>query len=101
MKAINAYKPASLFMAAILGWLFASGAAAEGDARHGEEIYQQSCFTCHDTSIHTRKDRIIFSKVALRNRVEFCEANAGANWSQQDITDVTEYLNEAFYKFDD
>ncbi len=76
-------------------------AHAAGDPKHGENLYNAGCFSCHDTSIHTRPNSIIFSKVALRNRVKFCDANAGTHWPAQAIDDVTEYLNEAFYKFDD
>lgn len=75
--------------------------AAQADAEHGKKLYMDNCQQCHDTSVHTRPDRIIFSKKALRKRVEFCDANANSNFTSQDLSDVTEWLNGEFYKFDE
>lgn len=80
--------------------MFASSyALAATDTVNGEKLYNDNCQRCHDTSIHTRPDRIIFSKSALKKRVMFCESMAAAKWSEQQINDVVEYLNNAFYKF--
>lgn len=76
-------------------------ALAAGDAANGEKLYRAACFGCHDTSIHTRTDKIIFSKKALRKRVEFCEGNTAAGWNAQQMDDVTEWLNATFYKYED
>ncbi len=84
-----------------IGLAIATTAHARGDAERGKKLYMDNCLQCHDTGIHTRPDIIIFSKKALRKRVEFCDANAGSNFSAQDLTDVTEWLNSEFYKYDD
>lgn len=76
-------------------------AFAAGDIVNGEKLYRSACLSCHDTAIHTRPDKIIFSKKALRNRVEFCEGNAGTNWNASQMDDVTEWLNATFYKYED
>lgn len=74
---------------------------AKGDAANGEKLYKASCTGCHDTTVHTRPDKIIFSKKALRNRVEFCEGNAQAGWNATQMDDVTEWLDVTFYKYGD
>lgn len=92
----------SLALSALaLGLAVTSTAHAQGDPAHGKKLYMDNCLQCHDTSVHTRPDKIIFSKKALRKRVEFCDANAGSNFSAQDLSDVTEWLNSEFYKYDD
>ncbi len=73
---------------------------AANDIANGKTIYDKNCKGCHTTAIHTRPDRIIFSKRALSKRIKFCERMAGAHWSEQQLNDVTEYLNETFYKFE-
>lgn len=73
--------------------------ANAGDAKAGKELYDSRCFQCHDTTIHTRPNRIIYSLTALKNRVRFCETNAGLKWTDPQIEDVATYLNNSFYKF--
>lgn len=76
-----------------------SNANAAPDAEKGKALYQAGCHGCHDESIHTRPDRIILSKGALRNRVQFCDSNAGTKWNPEQMDHVLEYLNLTFYKF--
>jgi len=80
--------------------LLLANPAFAADPANGEKLYNGGCFKCHDTTIHTRPDKIIFSKKALIKRVEFCEGNAGMNWNKGQIEDVAEYLNKTFYKYE-
>jgi len=66
------------------------------DAR---SLHQQICQRCHDDSIYTRPDSIIFSFSALKKRVHFCESMANAGWSEQQINAVIDYLNQRFYHY--
>lgn len=84
----------------ILGFILSftiTTVSAEPD--RGEALVQQSCQRCHDNSIFTRPDSIIFSLSALKKRVHFCESMAHAGWSQKDFDDVIEYLNRNFYHY--
>lgn len=74
--------------------------AAGADSVNGKKLYDSKCFACHDTSIHTRENKIIFSKKALLNRVKMCEVNANAQWNEQQIIDVVEHLNTTYYKYE-
>ena len=79
-----------------------SATARAGDApdpEHGRQLQVQSCQRCHDDSIYTRKDSIIYSYKALVKRVHFCESMAHAGWNENDFNDVIAYLNQRFYKF--
>lgn len=74
-------------------------ALADQDKHPGQALQQQYCQRCHDDSIYTRPDSIIFSLKALNKRVRFCESMAGAHWNEQQINQVIDYLNQRFYKF--
>ncbi|RJQ47801.1 MAG: cytochrome c [Gammaproteobacteria bacterium] len=75
------------------------GLTQAADAKRGEALYQANCTRCHDTSVHTRPNSIIHSLDALKKRVRFCETNARLKWSDEQIEDVTAWLNQTFYKF--
>jgi cytochrome c2 len=79
--------------------LLLTATAVFADDENGEMLVKQSCQRCHDNSIFTRPDSIIFSYSALEKRVHFCESMAHAGWSQKDFDDVIEYLNRNFYHF--
>ena len=69
------------------------------NAEHGKKIYESKCGGCHDTRVHTRPNRIVHTYEDLVNRVRFCDANAKTSFTESDILDVSEYLNNEFYKF--
>ncbi len=69
------------------------------DAAHGKSLHKQKCMSCHDNGQYTRSNRIIHSFEDLRARVKFCDSAANAGFSNNDLDDVVEYLNNDFYKF--
>lgn len=69
------------------------------DVAHGKELVSQKCMGCHDNHQYTRPNRIIHTYYDLHARVEFCDTASKANFTPEDINDVVEYLNTAFYKF--
>ena len=50
-----------------------------GDSSEGKRLYDANCMGCHDTGIHTRKDRIVQSLDALETRVGNCTHAAKKN----------------------
>lgn len=88
------------YLTAILaGGLLCSQMAFASDIAKGKKLYDQKCQGCHDNKIHTRPNRIIHTYEDLVGRVKFCDNAAKANFSEAEITDVIDYLNDAFYKF--
>jgi hypothetical protein len=65
----------------------------------GKTLHDQACQRCHDNTVYTRPDSIIYSLTALDKRVRFCESMAAAQWSEPQIQAVIEYLNQRFYQF--
>ncbi len=79
-----------------------------GDSEKGEVYAQQKCTSCHisrfgneGNEIYTRSDRRIKTVEGLGQQVQFCNANTGAGFSEEQQDDITAYLNERFYQFGD
>jgi mono/diheme cytochrome c family protein len=77
----------------------AFGSANAGDVKNGKKLYEANCTGCHDTSVHTRSDRLVRNYSALVNRVKACDAQMKAGMTGAQLSDVIDYLNAEFYKF--
>ena len=76
-----------------------SSMTAQADVAHGKSLVEKSCTVCHSSSVYSRPDRRIKNLAGLQKQVSGCTRPAGVSWSQQDISDVVEYLNKTFYHF--
>lgn len=66
---------------------------------NGKALHNENCTRCHDSSHYTRENRIVKSFDELRTRIRDCEIMSEAAWFDEEIDDVTTYLNERFYRF--
>lgn len=74
------------------------GPKAKGDAVRGAQVHEV-CLDCHGTSVYLPPQRKINSLEALRKDVRRWGDYYAPALSEQDIEDVTAYLNRDFYKF--
>ena len=65
----------------------------------GELLYTTHCVTCHTTQMHWRNDRQAVDWVSLKVQVRRWQGNAGLQWGEADITEVSRYLNETIYRY--
>ncbi|MAF81969.1 MAG: hypothetical protein CMK52_03580 [Proteobacteria bacterium] len=80
----------------------------EGNKKNGKALHIENCSSCHDSmfpngkgdNIYDEDLRKIKSSKALYSMVEFCATNNGLAWFEEDIIDVSKYLNQKFYKFE-
>ena len=84
--------------AVLLGGL--SSPALSQEPSRGEALYENHCRSCHESSAHTRDGRKVKSMTELRKRVAAWSIHGGLDWSEQEVDDVTEYLNRTFYQFE-
>jgi hypothetical protein len=70
-----------------------------GDSADGKRLHDANCMGCHDTGIYTRKDRLIHSLDALRERLGDCSHMANKQFSAIETQDIIKYLNDQFYQF--
>jgi len=69
------------------------------DLENGKSLHDENCLRCHDESKYTRKNRIVKSFQQLYERIKQCELMAELTWFDEEIADVTAYLNNQFYYF--
>ena len=69
------------------------------DAARGKLLYETNCSECHTKSVSGRTNRIAKSVSDIRKWVIQWEGYKGYRWSDEDVEDVTQYLNDRFYKY--
>ena len=90
---------ARTLLASLAGLLISGTTMAQGNAANGQKLFTQSrCNQCHTTSVYTRKDRKVNSLKDLEAQVRRCDSNLNTNWFDDEIHDVTAYLNKQYYK---
>jgi hypothetical protein len=77
----------------------AAHSALPGDSAAGKRVYDANCTRCHDTSVHTRKDRHVQSLEALEQQVQACTQTAQKPLPATAVPDLVKYLNDEFYHF--
>ena len=86
------YKVAFMLMA-----LFVASTTFASD--RGELLYDNHCQGCHSKAIHTRIDRQATSPELLRAWVMSMAIHNKLGWSEEEIADITAYLNRSIYRF--
>jgi mono/diheme cytochrome c family protein len=72
--------------------------AATGDPARGETVHKV-CLDCHGTGLYASPERKIKSLKALRQEVARWGDYYNPALTEQDVDDVTAYLNTNFYRF--
>ncbi len=65
----------------------------------GKWLHDANCISCHDALVYSREDRKIGNFTLLQQQVKRCDANLGSRLSDEDLQQVTAYLNQAYYHF--
>ncbi len=86
-----------LFLFLIVTGLTTASQAA--DVKNGAKLHAENCNKCHDSSIYTRSDRRVTSLPKLGSQVRVCKDIVGITWFDDEVEDVTEYLNQNYYHF--
>ena len=64
----------------------------------GQALYENHCRSCHESWVHYQAGSRINSLNELRQRVAAWSIHSGLGWGNEEIDDVTDYLNRHFYK---
>ncbi len=70
------------------------------DIENGKTLHNENCTRCHQPDIYTHENSMIHSYTELNERIRQCEIMAEMAWFDDEINDVTAYLNETYYKFE-
>jgi len=87
-----------------VGLIFAgtliSTSSFASNAANGKKLFTNSkCGTCHGNEIYTSKNRKVKNLKALEAAVRLNDSKLNTNWFDEDVKDVTAYLNKQYYKF--
>lgn len=92
-------KQLTVVLVMLAAWLTLTGCSVgKGDPVAGEHIHEV-CLSCHGTELYVSSRRKIESLSALHREVARWGDYYNPALSEQDVNDVTAYLNTAFYKF--
>jgi mono/diheme cytochrome c family protein len=67
----------------------------------GQALYEHHCMSCHESWAHTREGREVRTLAELRRRTEGWSIHSRLEWSDEEIDDVTDYLNRTFYQLEE
>lgn len=73
--------------------------AAAADPAAGQELVDTHCQSCHQSEVYTRPDHRVKDLNQLKVQVKRCEFSLGLRWFDDEIDNVTTYLNQKYYKF--
>jgi mono/diheme cytochrome c family protein len=65
----------------------------------GELLYATHCTGCHTAQVHWRDKKLATDWASLRSQVNRWQTNTGLAWSNEEVADVTRYLNTRYYHF--
>jgi mono/diheme cytochrome c family protein len=96
-------------MALLLSQQASALATLLGDAENGGKVLDERCTACHvnmfggdGSAIYTRDDHSVQTVEGLMARVEVCNINTqNGELNADQLDDITAYLNETFYRYED
>lgn len=65
----------------------------------GGLLYSTHCSACHNSTIHWREQKLATDWKSLKAQVKLWQGYTKLSWGEQDIMDVTSYLNTYYYNF--
>jgi mono/diheme cytochrome c family protein len=72
---------------------------ARTDTSRGAMLYDNHCIQCHTQQLYWQDKRLVIDKKSLTDQVNRWQRNAGLEWSDDDIKEVSQYLNGKFYHY--
>jgi mono/diheme cytochrome c family protein len=86
----------SICLLALSGSVAAAVADVDTKSR-GQLLYENHCTRCHSSVAHTRTPRRVNNLDELAVWVKKWADLSKLNWSQEELHDVTDYLNAEYY----
>jgi len=75
------------------------GGVASAQPGRGELLYSTYCNACHTIQVHWREKKAATDRRTLVAEVRRWQANAGLEWSTNDVDAVATYLNAIYYHY--
>jgi hypothetical protein len=78
---------------------FATRSASAADPGRGAALYELRCGNCHSESVHGRSKRVATDFGEVRGWVNRWNESLGLRWGNEEIDDVSVYLNNTYYRY--
>ncbi|HEY4998217.1 MAG TPA: hypothetical protein VII36_03695 [Usitatibacter sp.] len=91
--------PIAMVFIAALVILLAARSASGADAERGAALYEARCGDCHSESVHGREKRVARDFGEVRKWVSRWNENLGLRWGDEELDDVSVYLNNTYYRY--
>lgn len=82
-----------------LAWAGATAVQPALAQSRGELLYTTHCIACHSTQVHWRDKTLATDWPSLEAQVRRWQSVSSLGWSQEDVREVAEHLNNAYYGF--
>ncbi|MES2089873.1 MAG: cytochrome C [Pseudomonadota bacterium] len=92
--------PVTLLAASTLAFALSAQAKPPPAESRGELLYSTHCTVCHTAQTHWRDKKRATDWPSLKAEVQRWQAMAMLKWSEEDVLDVTRYLNDTYYRFE-
>lgn len=76
-----------------------TGRASAADAQRGAALYELRCGNCHSESVHGRSKRVAKDFGEVRRWVTRWNEHLALRWGNEEIDDVSVYLNNTYYRY--
>jgi mono/diheme cytochrome c family protein len=73
--------------------------ANAADPERGRALYELRCGECHNASVHARTQRAARDYAEVRAWVMRWNQELRGAWREEEIDDVTAYLNQRYYSY--
>lgn len=87
---------AAIFVSTALA--FAGGNVHAADATRGQLLYENHCKVCHTSVVHVREERKATTREQIQSWIWRWQKELGLQWGTAEVDDVTEYLNNRYYR---
>lgn len=77
----------------------ANSQVADLNVPAGKALHDANCISCHDAKVYTRVERKVLDYTQLAAQVKRCDANLGSRLFDEDLAQITDYLNQTYYKY--
>ena len=88
-----------VLVALLFGIHSASRAETQAAPSGGALLYQTYCVECHTTQIHWRERKLAHDWATLRHQVLRWGHNIRLQWDDEEVDEVTRYLNATIYHY--
>ena len=88
-----------LLVALVAATFLTISVVTAADVDRGRALYESRCYECHSPAAHVRPSHVAADFEEIRGWVRRWNQNLDLQWTDEDIVDVTVFLNNSYYRY--